>query len=278
MSGFHPFSGRVSRLFEEIDRVADAKNDAQLDPEDAYLSYHDVRLTKLDVDSIRDDWLTDNGIAFWEEYLEHERLIHYPLANIVLLRPTMSFMLLQTPDALTLKSALPDFSKTTHIFLPINNATSVTIPESGSHWSLLLVSAIDGVAFHYDSLGNDNEYPAENVTQKMGALLGKRLRFIHMRDAPQQENGSDCGVFVCMVMQKLLLERLLRADSSDKVSMSLGASHKGLNPREGRKDMIRVIEGFRKEGERRRSRSPSPYRKKDDRSKSPPRIGDEQVH
>jgi len=183
-------------------------------------------------------------------------------------------MLLQTTDSLSLKSALPDFSKTTHIFLPINNATSVTVAESGSHWSLLLVSSIDGVAFHYDSLGNDNIEPAANVTTKMATLLGKRLRFIHMRDAPQQENGSDCGVFVCMVMQRLLLDRLLTKDSSDKVSMSL-KSGKGMNPREGRKEMIRVIEGFRKEGERRRSRSPSPYRKAD-RSKSPPRIGDEQ--
>jgi sentrin-specific protease 8 len=232
-------------------------------------------VTRLDVDSIRDDWLTDNGIAFWEEYLEHERLIHYPNAHIVLLRPTMSFMLLQTRDALTLKTALPDFSRTTHIFLPINNATSVTVAESGSHWSLLLVSSIDGVAFHYDSLGDDNHYPAVNVTKKMEALLGKRLKFIAMQDAPQQENGSDCGVFVCMVMQKLLLERLLVADSSNKVSMSL-KSKKGLDPRQGRKDMIRVIEGFRKEGERRRSRSPSPYPNKE-RSKTPPRIGDEQI-
>jgi sentrin-specific protease 8 len=187
----------------------------------------------------------------------------------------MSFMLLQTRDALTLKTALPDFSRTTHIFLPINNATSVTVAESGSHWSLLLVSSIDGVAFHYDSLGDDNHYPAVNVTKKMEALLGKRLKFIAMQDAPQQENGSDCGVFVCMVMQKLLLERLLVADSSNKVSMSL-KSKKGLDPRQGRKDMIRVIEGFRKEGERRRSRSPSPYHNKE-RSKTPPRIGDEQI-
>jgi sentrin-specific protease 8 len=188
----------------------------------------------------------------------------------------MSFMLLQTPDPLTLKTALPDFSRTTHIFLPINNATSVTIAESGSHWSLLLISSIDGVAFHYDSLGDDNHYPAVNVTKKMEALLNKKLKFIVMQDAPQQDNGSDCGVFVCMVMQKLLLERLLVSDSSNKVSMSI-KSRKGMNPKEGRKDMIRVIEGFRKEGERRRSRSPSPFPNSKERSKTPPRIGDEQI-
>jgi len=235
-------------------------------------------LTKWDVDCIPDDWLTDNGIAFWEEYLEHEKLKHYPRANIILLRPSMSFMLMQTSNPLTLKSALPDFSRTTHVFLPINNATSVSVPESGSHWSLLLVSVIDGVAFHYDSLGKDNLEPAEHATRKMAELLGKRIRFVNMRDAPQQENGSDCGVFVCMVMKKLLMDRLLVADSSDKVSMSL-RSEKGLDAREGRKYMLKTIEGFRKEGERRRSRSASPgigRSRSQGRSKTPPRIGDEQ--
>ncbi|KIW03175.1 uncharacterized protein PV09_05402 [Verruconis gallopava] len=257
MPEFHPFGGRVSRHFGD-----------HLSPDDAYLSYHDVRLTKLDVDAIRDDWLTDNDIAFWQEYLEHEKLKKYPRANIVLLRPSMCFMLLQTRDPLSLKSALPDFSKTTHIFLPVNDATSVTIAESGSHWSLLLVSEIDGVAFHYDSLGGDNNAPAHNVCQKLSILLGKHLRFVSMRDTPQQENGSDCGVFVCMIMEKLLLDKLLQADSTDKISMSLRNEH--FDAKEGRKRMLRTIEMFRKEGERRRSMS-----RDRSRSKDPPRIGDE---
>ncbi|TID27802.1 60S ribosomal protein [Venturia nashicola] len=260
----HPFGGRVSRHFGE-----------HLSPDDAYLSYHDIRLTKEDIDCIRDDWLTDNGIAFWEEYLEREKLINFPRAHIVLLRPSMSFMLLQTPDALTLKAALPDFSKTSHIFLPVNNATSVSEPESGSHWSLLLVSAVDGVAFHYDSLGEDNYQPARVVAARMSALLGKPLRFVHMHDSPQQDNGSDCGVFVCMVMERLLMDRLLRADIGDKVSMSL-KQDKGLDANFGRKHMLKTIEGFRKEGERRRSRSRSPGVHKE-RSKTPPRIGNEQT-
>jgi len=36
--GFHPFGGRVSKHFGET-----------LSPDDAYLSYHDVRLTREDV-------------------------------------------------------------------------------------------------------------------------------------------------------------------------------------------------------------------------------------
>jgi len=182
----------------------------------------------------------------------------------------MAFMLLQTEDARTLKSALPDFSKTTHIFLPVNNAKNVEIPEAGSHWSLLVVSIIDGVSFHYDSLGGDNHGDAHVVSRQLSQLLGKPLRFAQMHHVPQQENGSDCGVFVCMFMRTLLLERLLVADAGRKISMSL--RDESFNARKGRKYILEIIDDFRREGERRRSRSASPYR-----TNSPPRIGDEQL-
>jgi sentrin-specific protease 8 len=182
----------------------------------------------------------------------------------------MSFMLMQSPDPLSLLDALPKFQDITHIFLPINNAKNVDIPEAGSHWSLLVVSASDGVAFHYDSLGGDNNREAQVAANKMSELLQKPLRFAQIRDAPQQENMNDCGVFVCMFMQTILVDKLLRAADNEKVSVSLRNEH--FNAKQGRKDMLRIIEEFRKEGERRRSRSPSPFR-----SKSPPRIGDEQL-
>lgn len=223
----------------------------QLSPEDAYLSYHDVRLTREDVDCIKNDWLTDNAIAFWEEYLEREKLSHYPKAQIVLLRPSMAFLLMNSQDPLSLKSALPDFSKTTHIFLPINDNRDVSHAEGGSHWSLLLVSVLDGVAFHYDSLSPDNINEGKLVSHRFSALLGKPLKFINLDDTPRQDNGMDCGVFVCLLMQHLLIQRLLRAHAQDKISMSMRG--KEVDASGGRKEMLRVIEARRKEGERRRS-------------------------
>ncbi|KXT08562.1 hypothetical protein AC579_8308 [Pseudocercospora musae] len=258
-AGFHPFGGRVSRHFGD-----------SLSPDDAYLSYYDVRLTRDDVDSIKGAWLTDNAICFWEEYLEREKLVHYPKANIVLLRPSMSFMLQKTQNPLDIKSALPDFTKTTHVFLPINDARRVDMAEGGSHWSLLLVSVIDGVAFHYDSLDPSNYYEAELTARKISQLLGKPLRFINLEDSPQQHNGMDCGVYVCLLMQHLLISKLLKAHAHDKISMSMRG--KEVDARGGRKEIMRVIEARRKEGERRRSRSYSPY---SGNSKSPPRIGEE---
>ncbi|TVY35530.1 NEDD8-specific protease, partial [Lachnellula subtilissima] len=219
-------------------------------------------VTKEDVDTLKNDWLTDNTIAFWEEYeashlpesdpakyrtryLEREELRKFPSSHIVLLRPSMAFMLMKTPSALTLRDALPDFTSTTHIFLPINDARNVSIAEGGSHWSLLLVSVIDGVAFHYDSLSASNYNEAMLATQKISELLGKGLRFMNLEDSPQQENGSDCGVYVCILMRHLLLKRLLSANAREKVSMSMGG--KVVDASGGRKEMLRTIEGFRKE-------------------------------
>jgi sentrin-specific protease 8 len=184
-------------------------------------------------------------------YLEREHLSKYTNSHIVLLRPSMAFMLMQTPNPLTLKEALPDFSKTTHVFLPINDARSVTVAEGGSHWSLLLVSIIDGVAFHYDSMSPSNYNEAGLATAKISQLLGRPLRFMNLEDTPQQENSSDCGVYVCIQMRHLLLKRLLSANAREKVSMSMGG--KLVDAAGGRKEMLKTIEGFRKEGERRRS-------------------------
>ncbi|KAL9595212.1 MAG: hypothetical protein Q9219_006578 [cf. Caloplaca sp. 3 TL-2023] len=238
-SGFHPFGGSVSRHLR------------RLNPDDPYLSYFDVRLTKEDVNTLRDDWLTDNVIAFWEEYLEHEHLAHFRGAQIILLRPSMSFMLVQTPDPLTLRDALPNFSKTSHIFLPINDCRNPSVAEGGSHWSLLVVSVVDQVAFHYDSLSPANKDEAIITTSKLSTLLNKDLRFLDLSDSPQQENSSDCGVFVCVQMKHLLMRKLLLAHNKEKINMSMGGKH--LDATHGRKEMLRVIESFRKEGERRRS-------------------------
>lgn len=186
-----------------------------------------------------------------DRYLEREFLTQHKNAHIVLLRPSMSFMLMQTPDPMTLKEALPDFRRTSHIFLPINDCRNPSVAEGGTHWSLLLVSVTDGIAFHYDSLNPANLNEAEHATRKLSQLINKDLRFLDLPNSPQQKNGSDCGVFVCAQMRHLLLKKLLMANSSQKVSMTM--SGKVVDASQGRKEMLRIIEERRREGERRRS-------------------------
>ncbi|CAK7245311.1 MAG: hypothetical protein STHCBS139747_006887 [Sporothrix thermara] len=219
-----------------------------------YLSYHAVTLTYEDVRVLRNGWLTDNNITFWEEYLEREVLPKYPQARIALLRASLTLILMAADNIDSARKALPDFRTTTHIFLPISDAKDLSRSESGSHWSLLLVSVIDGVAFHYDSMHTSNLREARNVAARMAMLLGRPLRFRHIDDTPQQDNGNDCGVFVCVLMRFLLVKRLLNAHAREKVSMSLGG--KMIDAQGGRKEMLRIIENLRREGERRRSTSP----------------------
>ncbi|KAK3335812.1 hypothetical protein B0T19DRAFT_436634 [Cercophora scortea] len=226
----------------------------QLSPTTPYLSYYDILLTADDIKALKYDWLTDNNIAFWEEWLEREILPKYPRARIVLLRPSMTFLLMQAVDVKSIGSALPNFSKVTHIFLPVNDNRDRELADGGSHWSLLLVSVIDRVAFHYDSLGGANFYEAQKCADRLSKVLGVVLRFHQLEDCPQQENSNDCGVFVCILMRHLLIKRLLNANANEKVSMSM--ANKVIDSHGGRKEMLKIIESLRKEGERRRSASP----------------------
>ncbi|KAI1961201.1 SUMO1 sentrin specific peptidase 8 [Ophidiomyces ophidiicola] len=216
----------------------------QANPDDTYLTYNDINLTYEDVDTLKNDWLTDNVIAFWEEYLEREVIAQYKTTNIILLRPSMSYLLYQTPNPHTLQDALPDFTKASHIFLPINDCRSVTEAEGGTHWSLLLVSVVDNVAFHYDSLPPGNRNEALRVAQKVSIILDRGFRFVQLDDSPVQENSSDCGVYVCLTMRHLLISRLLKACTSQMVSMSLGG--KKIDASAGRREMVRIIDRFRK--------------------------------
>ena len=162
----------------------------------------------------------------------------------------MTFLLMKEQDVNSIRAALPDFTGISHIFLPINDNRNVR-EEGGSHWSLLLISVIDGVAFHYDSLRGANYAEARHCTNKWQQVLGKPIRFHNLDDSPQQENGSDCGVFVCILMRHLLTKKLLAVNAREKISMSMAG--KAIDSHGGRKEMLKIIESLRKEGERRRS-------------------------
>ncbi|KAM7186752.1 hypothetical protein V8F20_011263 [Naviculisporaceae sp. PSN 640] len=219
-----------------------------LDPSTPYLS-----LTVDDIRTLKYDWLADSHISFWEEWLEREVLPKYRNARIVLLRPSMTTLLLFS-EPKNIVGTLPDFRKVTHIFVPVTNVKNPTKADGGDHWSLLVISIIDRVAFHYDSIRDTNYYEAQKCTDRLSKLLGVPIKFTQMDDCPQQENTSDCGVFVCILMRHLLIKRLLNKNCNEKVSMSMAG--KVVDSQGARKEMLKIIEDLRKEAERRRSASP----------------------
>ncbi|KAK0632766.1 hypothetical protein B0T14DRAFT_505059 [Immersiella caudata] len=246
--------GVLKRKMQFRQRLSSRVFGDNLTPGVNYLTYYDVTLRTEDIVALKDDWLTDNNISFWQEWLEREVLPKYPEARIILMRPSLTFLLMQALDLKGASNALPDLRKVTHIFLPVNDSRARDKADGGSHWSLLLVSCIDGVAFHYDSLGGSNFLEAQKCADRIGKVIGQALRFHQMEDSPQQENGNDCGVYVCILMRHLLIKRLLNANANEKVSMSM--ANKLIDAKGGRKEMMKIIESLRKEGERRRSASP----------------------
>lgn len=164
------------------------------------------------------------------------------------------------------KIQLPNLRHVTHVFIPITDARPEDRAEGGTHWSLLLVSIVDLIAFHYDSLGTVNLNEGRQACRAMSTIIGKEIRFHNIDDCPQQCNSSDCGVYVCILMRHLLVKRLLNANAREKVSMSM--SNKLIDAKGGRTEMTNIIENLRREGQRRRSASPFARKDKD----GPPRI------
>ena len=84
---------------------------------------------------------------------------------------------------------------------------------NNSHWALIKIELEKRELFYYDSLKNyniDNFYPIfENITALIDKylieyeyLLYPNLNWTYnfMKNIPYQNNGSDCGVFVCQFM------------------------------------------------------------------------------
>ncbi|KAK6536085.1 hypothetical protein TWF281_000331 [Arthrobotrys megalospora] len=236
-------SGALDSLRDRVGRSGD-----RLAANSQFLAYHDVSLYQEDINALENDWLTDTNIAFWQEYLEREVLSHSDCTGILLLRPTMVF-LLRLDSILNVLSALPPIAGVTHIFLPINDNRDPNLPEGGSHWSLLVVSVNDRKAFHYDSLGGSNRRHAREVAAKVEEWMGYPLNFQDLDDdTPQQGNSYDCGVHVCLNMRYLLVKRLLDTPPGKGVNMSLKG--KQWDARKGRDEMLKIVRGLRRTAER----------------------------
>ena len=185
-------------------------------------------------------------ISWYEEYLEHTLLGQHKDAHVKLLAPSITSILFLDTNMAMIKDAMGDLKGVSHIFLPINDNRDTQRAEGGTHWSLLVVSINDQTAFHYDSLMSTNFDEARMIAKKLGQMLDVPLKFMDLQDAPQQDNGTDCGVFVIMNM-RTLLERLLSRDRGEQVSMSL--KNAKLNSTRERKDLLNKIKELRKHAE-----------------------------
>jgi hypothetical protein len=102
----------------------------------------------------------------------------------------------------------------TLLFFPLNDAPDALTPNAGTHWSLLVFSRRSERFYHYDSMpGSANARVAAHVAAVVWRVLLK-LTFRDMSTAappletpafPAQRNSSDCGVYVCFLINALCL-------------------------------------------------------------------------
>jgi glutaredoxin len=220
------------------------------------LSYHDACLYEADLQRFTDDqWLNDNCINLFFAYVRYHALLvrrEVPAAGALradqclFVDPSVVACLViqcdEDDEIQELGEGLNLVCKEL-IFIPVNDSTN--FDTSSSHWSLMVYRKSDNSFSHYDSVASSNLVSANKTANKFRKLLSlskaldikaKKKPVEEIKKAPQQKNGHDCGMIMCMVAEHLALEacgmasfkRLADAVTPKKVS-------------EQRKKMVEIV-------------------------------------
>ncbi|RWS28647.1 sentrin-specific protease 8-like protein [Leptotrombidium deliense] len=175
--------------------------------DDIVLSYCDTLLRKSDVALLnKGQWINDNLIAFWFDYLENE-VYKNVKERVLFISPQVVHFIKSGTNHESNRSeieAMVDSCKMNEkqiILLPINDCLNFD-SAGGSHWSLLVFNSWTQVFEHYDShSGSVNRSHAEQIVTILYPLLtpGREIDFdldLNEMECTQQSNGYDCGIHV----------------------------------------------------------------------------------
>ena len=158
------------------------------------LDYHNSLLRESDTILLENgNWINDNIIAFYFEYLERT-VAHKFKVNYI--NPSTSQMakFLSSEELISMLGDLnlqnSDFS-----FIAVNNNYSADDP-GGSHWSLLFFNRADKTFTHFDSLVQSNAASADILVNKFKHIFKCPEGVTIHKECPQQANCFDCGVYV----------------------------------------------------------------------------------
>ncbi|KAJ2655760.1 SUMO1 sentrin specific peptidase 8, partial [Coemansia sp. RSA 1285] len=203
------------------------------------LSYHGSALYTSDPLTLHEGgWLSDAVLGFYFEYLAHDVLASS--RAVLFLKPALVQCLQAHSDIASHSAAVPrDMFKREIVFIPVNSCVAGgnysgdpgIRNEMGdqAHWSLLVYVRRPKPTFHYfDSLANSNYAHALAVKEALVRLIRTFHRVppaegdppLIAHSCPQQENGSDCGIFVVLfvdILARRFADILWRAQQSPVV-------------------------------------------------------------
>ncbi len=162
------------------------------------LNYNDSLLHDSDLELLEpSQWLNDRLLGFVYEYFELDLYAETVCQRkICLVNPsTVQFLkLITSMDEARMCFFEPlELDKRNKIVFPLNNNKSNSC--GGSHWSLLVLNRCTSTFTHYDSFMGSNAAEAEEFFNKFKFYF-KADKLINDEQFPQQQNTSDCGVYV----------------------------------------------------------------------------------
>lgn len=177
-----------------------------------WISAHDVNtvlVSKFNLSVKRHDiqtlkwcpltWLNDEVINFYMELLAERSRMTEKLPKVHAMNTFFLTRLLEVGY-----SGVRRWTRKVDIFA--HDVIPVPV-HKGIHWCMAIIHLKNKTIKYYDSMGqpNNNVLGAlrkylleESLDKKKQEFDMSGWQFENVRDIPQQENGSDCGVFSCM--------------------------------------------------------------------------------
>ncbi len=163
-----------------------------------------------------DDWLNNSVIHFYLEYLRYYKF-HDHTEDIEVISPAVVQCLKVSTSQRVLANMVAPLKlpKKKVVVLPINNASRQNNScQERTHWSILVLTPVDGHFYHFDSVGT-NRGAAKTVAGKLQRqLVFSSPRLMHLGNA-NEDNFSDCGLFALMNVEKAISHLLQGRDGSE---------------------------------------------------------------
>lgn len=181
------------------------------------LSHGDVVLTRSDLSILRGPcFINDRIIAFYFAHLS-AGLHHGDDGDLLLLPPSIPYLLSNLPDPASVAAVAEPLRIASRrlVLLPVNDNPDASVPEGGSHWTLLVLDNTTSPSaprfVHHDSFpGAPNLPVATRLADALRPLLlANDSRRSEMTvplvegPTPKQPNGYDCGVYVMAIARAI---------------------------------------------------------------------------
>lgn len=207
-------------------------------PDEVVVSYHESLLRRSDVDILLGpQWLNDQIISFYLEYLEHDRFADCK-DRLLFVSPEVTQCLKMLPkDEIGIFLDPLGAQDKSFVFFPLNDHQYDS--AGGTHWSLVVYSRPEQKFLYIDSAKGSNWSTSKRFAANVWEALGCDEATVTLDTVPcfQQENSYDCGIHVLFNVEKCAEHAVKEGNLADVVAI-----YEGLRPIGKREEILGLIE------------------------------------